>query len=362
MKNKKVFDFKKTMSTFMVGASSFSTLICLLFAILGQPNFALFSLICGCIAATCFVLHKYDKEYTYSQYIIPLMTFIASFNLTGLSPTGGCLIFLSLTFLSILLSTIYENTKPTLVIAITISLTILINILTYKIFNFAILSKELLSLSDLEFIIFFVILDVVSVITFFTAKNNIVKKDILSDEVKKANDSSKLAYDTVTKLEYVKDEIADTISDISIDSSNLHSKSSEITELFTNITNGIINQNDNLQDITTNFNSFNLLIDKNIKVMDSIDSQIKDVHTYIQENKKDMYLLENQTIETEKDNKKLISSIANILEQSHKISDFVSYIDSIASQTNLLALNASIESARAGDAGKGFAVVADEVK
>ncbi|MBQ3422977.1 MAG: hypothetical protein IJH34_15275, partial [Romboutsia sp.] len=184
----------------------------------------------------------------------------------------------------------------------------------------------------------------------------------LENEVEKANNNSKLASETVTKLEDVKEKIVNTISDINIDSTNLTSKSSEINELFTNIANGIVNQNDNLQDITTNFNSFNSLVNKNSKVIENIDSKIRDIHTYVLENKEEMYSLESKTIETETDNKKLLSSIANILEQSHKISNFVGYIDSIASQTNLLALNASIESARAGDAGKGFAVVADEVK
>lgn len=57
-----------------------------------------------------------------------------------------------------------------------------------------------------------------------------------------------------------------------------------------------------------------------------------------------------------------VCSMAEIRDESQRISDILAMIDSIAFQTNILSLNASVEAARAGAHGSGFSVVAAEVR
>ena len=57
-----------------------------------------------------------------------------------------------------------------------------------------------------------------------------------------------------------------------------------------------------------------------------------------------------------------IQTMAQIREESVRISNILEIIDGIAFQTNILSLNASVEAARAGVHGKGFSVVATEVR
>ncbi|MBG6078504.1 methyl-accepting chemotaxis protein [Rubrivivax gelatinosus] len=59
---------------------------------------------------------------------------------------------------------------------------------------------------------------------------------------------------------------------------------------------------------------------------------------------------------------RVVATMDEINNASHRIADITGVIDGIAFQTNILALNAAVEAARAGEEGRGFAVVASEVR
>ncbi|MFK2824246.1 HAMP domain-containing methyl-accepting chemotaxis protein [Bacillus sp. B190/17] len=83
------------------------------------------------------------------------------------------------------------------------------------------------------------------------------------------------------------------------------------------------------------------LVVKGAQSINSVSSQINEIHLSIKEAEEYMGILE---------------------QHATQIQRVTGLITDISEQTNLLALNAAIEAARAGEHGKGFAVVAEEVR
>ena len=82
----------------------------------------------------------------------------------------------------------------------------------------------------------------------------------------------------------------------------------------------------------------------------------------IQDNMKVMEALQLQSKQIAATNSEVSASMVRLQEKTKEVEEIAGMILGISSQTNLLALNASIESARAGEAGRGFAVVADQIR
>ena len=157
---------------------------------------------------------------------------------------------------------------------------------------------------------------------------------VVQDEATKSTDTVEKLFETTQTVTMSMHEI--------VDSANMTAQSiEEQNQMTQNIQNAIAQTGERSKKMVGIATESNESIQTNMKVMEDLQVQSKQIAAT---------------------NAEVSESMIRLQEKTKEVEEIAGMILGISSQTNLLALNASIESARAGEAGRGFAVVADQIR
>lgn len=144
--------------------------------------------------------------------------------------------------------------------------------------------------------------------------------------------------------------------------SNIKRNSIEVSKAIEGISEGAINQAEEVETASISASQIGKLIEE----INASLAILEDAAAEMQNAGDESTLIIH---ELDISNEKTVGAVEKISEQisatnnsAHLINEAVNIISSIAEETNLLSLNASIEAARAGEQGRGFAVVAGEIQ
>lgn len=145
----------------------------------------------------------------------------------------------------------------------------------------------------------------------------------------------------LASVESMKQQLANTISEVRSSATALATASEEVTATSLNLSKAATVQATSVEETSASIEEISVSISQN------------------SDNSKTTNEIAGKSAKDAIDGGKAVSETVQAMQ---KIAEKVSIIDDIAYQTNLLALNAAIEAGRAGEHGRGFAVVASEVR